>query len=81
MFLNSLTEERLAAIRGAALWPPHCVRMRPSWVLSPGLSVSETESSGESISQLALGSALGSALGALGSTIGISQVAGSKRIL
>ena len=51
MFLTSLTEERLAAIRGAALWPPHFVRMRPSWVLSPGFSVSETEPSGESISR------------------------------
>ena len=30
MFLTALTEERLAAIRGAALRPSHFVRMRPS---------------------------------------------------
>ncbi len=30
MFLRSPTEERLAAMRGTAQWPSHCVKMRPS---------------------------------------------------
>ena len=36
MFLNSLSEERLASIRGAALGSPHFVTMRPRWALSLG---------------------------------------------
>ena len=49
MFLSSLTEERLAAIRGTALWPPHFIRYAPLGHLAPG-SLSQRPNRQEGIS-------------------------------